>query len=73
MENKGELGRRILRLREQAKLTQTDVAELLGVTDGAVSNWEHGIRMPGVKNLLTLAELLGVSTDYLLCGYEDSI
>ena len=59
------------RLKEARKakgLTQTEVAEYIGLSQGQYSNWEKG----GVKidqvSLLRLAELFEVSVDYLLGG-----
>ena len=52
--------------REKRSLTQTDVAKYLGVTQGAVSQWENGMAMPRVELLPKLAELLGCTVDELL-------
>ena len=53
-------------LRRKAALTQKDLAELMGVTQSAVSAWETGINDPCLKKLLKLAEILG-------CRPEDFI
>lgn len=63
------LGSRIRQLREAQGMTQDQLAKLLSVTKGAVSQWELG----GTKNikLVTFQQLLGVlhtSADYLLFG-----
>lgn len=65
-----KIGERIAALRRAANLTQYDLAARLGLSFQAVSNWERGESMPDLGNLLALAELLGVSTDYLLGGAE---
>ena len=53
-------------LRQQAGLTQSALAERLGVSDRAVSRWENGDALPDVALLPPLAMLLGVSVDALL-------
>ena len=53
-------------LRQQAGLTQSALAEKLGVSDRAVSRWENGDALPDVTLLPPLAMLLGVSVDALL-------
>lgn len=45
-------------LREQARLSQRDVAEVLGVTRACVTRWETGAREPRGELLLRYAKLL---------------
>jgi transcriptional regulator with XRE-family HTH domain len=47
-------------LREEAYITQKEVAEQLGVTTTTVSNWERGIKRPQVRSIRRLAELYHV-------------
>lgn len=54
--------------REQAGLTQAQLAERLSVTQGAVSQWEMGITSPRPAMLLRLADVLGCTVDELLRG-----
>lgn len=61
-----ELGERIRRLREAAKLTQVELATRAGVSLRNVQNWEQGHRTPRVERLLPLAHALGVTVDALL-------
>ena len=56
----------IKRLRINAGLTQTELAELVGVTAAAISGWEHGVANPNVKRLKRVAETLNVTVDELL-------
>jgi len=56
--------------REAAGISQKFVAYSLGVKPPNVSRWESGVTFPTVENLIKLANLYGVSTDYLL-GLED--
>lgn len=53
-------------LRQKAGLTQSALAEKLGVSDRAVSRWENDDACPDVTLLPPLAMLLGVSVDALL-------
>lgn len=53
-------------LRREAGLTQLELAEKLNYTDKAVSKWERGESVPDVVTLKALADLFGVSVDYLL-------
>ena len=52
-------GGTIKRLREGRRLTQARLAELLGVTDKAVSRWETGRGLPDLTLLEPLAKALG--------------
>jgi transcriptional regulator with XRE-family HTH domain len=52
--------------REKAGLTQKAAAISLKVSVQSISNWETGIRSPGLDQVIKLAELYGVTTDYLL-------
>jgi transcriptional regulator with XRE-family HTH domain len=47
-------------------MTQTEVAEHIGVTKGAVIRWEKDIGGISARNLAALADLFGVSCDYLV-------
>ena len=57
---------RSLLIYENAQMTQTELAQKLGVTRSAVNSWEMGISTPAIKSLIELAMLFGISTDYLL-------
>ena len=61
-------GGTIKRLREGRRLTQARLAELLGVTDKAVSRWETGRGLPDLTLLEPLAKALGISVPELLCS-----
>lgn len=57
--------------RKQRGLTQEHIAELLGVSCQAVSKWETGTSCPNISLLPVIADLFGVSVDYLI-GYDKS-
>lgn len=67
-----EIGRRISRLRKERDMTQPALADKMGVSFQAVSNWERGSSMPDISKLPELAEILGVSVDELLGGGRGS-
>lgn len=60
------LGKRIRQLREEREWRQADLAERLGVTASAVTQWERGQRVPDPAMLERIADTFGVSVDYLL-------
>ncbi|MBQ2119244.1 MAG: helix-turn-helix transcriptional regulator [Clostridia bacterium] len=60
------IGENIVRLRLAAPLTQAEFAERLNYTDKAVSKWERGDSVPDITVLKQIADLFGVTVDYLL-------
>lgn len=56
----------ILESRKKLQLTQREFAELIGVSVVTVSRWENGFRTPRIKNLIYVADLLGISPGELL-------
>lgn len=61
-----EFSERLKTLRKEARLTQIDVAEKLGVSQPAYASWERGIKKPTQENLVKIAQVLNVSVDYLV-------
>ena len=62
--------KKLIELRKEKKLTQSDLAEVLGISRQAYSNYENGKRQPDNETMLKLAEHFNVSVDYLL-GRDD--
>ena len=60
------IAERIKFLRENKKLTQTELSKKLGITRASVNAWELGISVPSTQYLVELARIFEVSTDYLL-------
>lgn len=58
------------KIRIEKGVSQQTVADYLGITRQAYSNYENGNRTPDTENLLKLAEFFGVSVDNILRGYE---
>ena len=65
-ERRRQVGARIKEIRQHIGLTQAEVAEKLGIAKQSVTNYESGKTDPSIRNLIALATVLGVSTDYLL-------
>src|SRR5580700_5806758 len=59
---------RLRSIRVRRGWNQEDLARELGVSKGSIGNWEGGKNMPTPPGLSKLAELLGVSIDFLLGG-----
>ena len=59
-------GERLQALRQRAGMSQDALAERLGVSRQAVSRWERDETMPETDKVIALADLFGVTTDYLL-------
>lgn len=66
--NAEKTGEFIRNLRKEKDITQQELAELLNVSDKAVSRWETGRGFPDIGNLEDIAKTLGVSVAELLKG-----
>lgn len=64
--------KKLIELRKEKKLTQSDLAEVLGISRQAYSNYEAGKRQPDNETMLKLAEYYNVSVDYLLGRNENN-
>lgn len=60
------ISKNIADLRREAGLTQLELAEKLNYSDKAVSKWERGESVPDIAVLMEIAELFGVSLDYMV-------
>lgn len=58
-------------LRKNAKMSQSDLAEKLGVTQQTISKYENGTREPDSETLKILSNIFDVSIDYLLDNDEN--
>lgn len=65
-----ELARKIRSQREKRGLKQQDIANALRLSPQAVSKWERGENAPDISVVAPLANLLGVTTDWLLSTTE---
>jgi len=64
------VGTRIAELRKSKNMTQDNVAEKLKITREAVSGWERSTRDMATYDVVAMADLFGVSCDYLLRGVQ---
>ena len=55
-------------LRQSKNLAQSQLASLIGVDRSTISSYESNIRQPSLDTLSRIADVFGVSTDYLLTG-----
>ena len=62
---------RLKELRQKNGFKQVALARQLGITQASLSAWETGKASPDTRNLEKLADIYGVSTDYLL-GRDES-
>jgi len=58
--------KRLKELRERQKLSQAQLAERAGVSQGLIWQLEHGLRQPGLATLVRIAEALGVAPGELV-------
>jgi len=63
---KYEIGNRIRKYRKDRRLTQEQLASMLNVSKGRVSNWEQGINRPDADILADICRTLHVSPSELL-------
>lgn len=63
MEN---IGKRLAQARGFNRMTQGELAAVLGVTVQTISNWEHARRMPDADYMRGICLALNISSDWLL-------
>jgi transcriptional regulator with XRE-family HTH domain len=64
------ISEKIRELRMERKISQEQLAKIIGVDRSAVSFWENAVNEPKATYIAKLASFFGVTTDYLL-GLED--
>ena len=60
----------IIKLRTGAGLTQAELGEKLNYSDKTISKWERGEAIPDAYVLTQMAEIFGVTVDYLLSSHD---
>ncbi len=60
------ISQNIVSLRRKQGLTQIELAERLSYSDKAVSKWERGESLPDITVLKAIADIFGVTVDYLI-------
>ena len=71
---KAIIAENIVQLRRKSGMTQIELAEKLNYSDKAVSKWERGESVPDISVLKTIADMFGVTVDYLITadhGFEE--
>ena len=63
-----KIGNFIAQCRKDKKMTQSELAEKLGVTDKSIGNWENGRNMPDLSLFKPLCNELGITINDLLSG-----
>ena len=63
-----KIGKFINRKRKENGITQSELAEKLGISDRAISKWENGICLPDVDNMIELCKIYNITINDLLSG-----
>ena len=66
--NQEKVGNFIAQCRKEKKLTQTQLAEKLNISNKTISKWETGRGMPDSSIMLELSEYLEITVNELLSG-----
>lgn len=59
-------GKNIQRLRKQAKIPVSRLADIMGITIMSVYKWQKGNCLPSLDNLVALSSILNVSMDEII-------
>lgn len=65
-------GDNLARMLYESKLTQRDLADMTGLSEGTISKYLAKQQMPGVRAILSIAYALGCNTDDLI-DFGDTI
>ena len=65
-------GKRLRKLREDKKISQTDLGRRVGVSGSTISAYEKSRKLPALDTLKNICSVLDISSDYLL-GLSDSM
>lgn len=71
--NNPSLGEKLLRLRREMKMTQDDVAKVLGMSRTSFSKYENGNSAPPLQVLRKIAAIYNVGLEYLIFDENTSI
>lgn len=66
-----EMGHRLLVLRTMLKLSQRELADIIGVNHRHVSEWENGKKMISIKFLVNMCRAFNISLAYFDPGTQD--
>ena len=68
-----EIGEKIKRLRRELRISQEELAEILGVTYQQVQRYENGMNKLNVENIQTVADALNMPVSYFFEGEKPSM
>lgn len=66
MKEENKIGKSIKANRLERKITQTALADAIGVTHAAISFWENGVNLPNINDCWKMAEYMHISIDELV-------
>ena len=58
-----EYGLALKKLRQHFALTQRELGERVGISNHAISKWEHGVNQPDISSLRAICEVFGITTE----------
>jgi len=67
------LGKKLLDIRKDNKMSQEDFAEIFNVTRQTISSWENSKSYPDIETLIKISDKFNVSLDFLLKGDKEMI
>ncbi len=70
---KNNLQNVLKQLRTEKKITQTEVAKALNISQRTYSNYETGSREPSIETLIDMADYFNISIDLLVGRYERKV
>lgn len=68
-----EFGELLAELRKDRSMTQHELADVLHVSVGTISNYEKSVHFPDIEKLVNLADFFNVTTDYMLGRCESNL
>ena len=68
-----QIGCAIYKVRNDAKLTQAQFAEILGVSQQSVQKWEKGTTVPDLEKLVLISKYFGISLDALILDNDKRV
>ena len=63
-----QIGKRVRSERRRLAMSQSELAKLIGTTQGHVSGWERGYHMMSLETVAAISETLSVSLDQIVFG-----
>ena len=66
-------GERLRHLRSERNLHQSELGEILELSPSAIGSYERNLREPSNYHLIKIADLFGVSLDWLLCRSDERL